>query len=90
MIFRIKSAKKPYCRNDDELYNSLISEYPILKKYNFRKTENETFGDYLLINIEDLESFLKFQEELKEDIIYKGKFEDEDYPTLVIYDDYVE
>lgn len=70
MVFEIRNAKS--------CFGEVIEEYPILKKYNYKKTKNKE-----IIEINNLEELMKLIKDVENElVISKDK--------ILIYDDYIE
>ena len=67
---------------------SVLDKYPQLKnfKLEFEQTQN---GKAALINIGSLEELHKLMDEVSNDVVI-SLHENDDYPTIIIYDGYLE
>lgn len=70
MIFEI--------RNATSCFGEVIEEYPILQKYNYKKTKNKE-----TVEINSLEELMKLIKDVKNELVIS---KDE----ILIYDDYIE
>lgn len=70
MIFKI--------RNATSCFGEVIEEYPILQKYNYKKTKNKE-----TVEINSLEELMKLIKDVKNELVIS---KDE----ILIYDDYIE
>lgn len=70
MLFKI--------RNATSCFGEVIEEYPILQKYNYKKTKNKE-----TIEINSLEELMKLIKDVKNELVIS---KDE----ILIYDDYIE
>ena len=67
---------------------SVLDKYPQLKnfKLEFEQTQN---GKEVLINIDSLEELHKLMDEVTNDVVI-SLYENDNYPTIIIYDGYLE
>lgn len=67
---------------------SVLDKYPQLKnfKLEFKQTQN---GKAVLINIDSLEELHKLMDEVTNDVVI-SLYENDNYPTIIIYDGYLE
>ena len=67
---------------------SVLDKYPQLKnfKLEFKQTQN---SKEVLINIDSLEELHKLMNEVDNDVVI-SLYENDDYPTIIIYDGYLE
>ena len=67
---------------------SVLDKYPQLKnfKLEFEQTQN---GKAVLINIDSLEELHKIMNEVDNDVVI-SLYENDNYPTIIIYDGYLE
>lgn len=70
MLFEIRSATS--------FFGEVIEEYPILQKYNYKKTKNKE-----TVEINSLEELMKLIKDVKNELVIS---KDE----ILIYDDYIE
>ena len=67
---------------------SVLDKYPQLKnfKLEFEQTQNDKA---VLINIDSLEELHKLMDEVTNDVVI-SLYENDNYPTIIIYDGYLE
>ena len=67
---------------------SVLDKYPYLKnfKLEFEQTQN---GKEVLINVDSLEELHKLMNEVDNDVVI-SLYENDNYPTIIIYDGYLE
>ena len=67
---------------------SVLDKYPQLKNFTleFEQTQN---GKAVLINVDSLEELHKLMDEVSNDIVI-SLYENDNYPTIIIYDGYLE
>ena len=67
---------------------TVLDKYPQLKnfKLEFKQTQN---GKAVLINIDSLEELHKIMNEVDNDVVI-SLYENDNYPTIIIYDGYLE
>ena len=67
---------------------SVLDKYPHLKnfKLEFEQTQN---GKEVLINVDSLEELHKLMNEVDNDVVI-SLYENDNYPTIIIYDGYLE
>ena len=67
---------------------SVLDKYPQLKnfKLEFKQTQN---SKEVLINIDSLEELHKLMNEVDNDVVI-SLYENDNYPTIIIYDGYLE
>ena len=67
---------------------SVLDKYPQLKnfKLEFKQTQN---GKEVLINVDSLEELHKLMNEVDNDVVI-SLYENDNYPTIIIYDGHLE
>ena len=67
---------------------SVLDKYPQLKnfKLEFKQTQNDKT---VLINVDSLEELHKLMNEVDNDVVI-SLYENDNYPTIIIYDGYLE
>ena len=68
---------------------SVLDKYPQLKNFNleFKQLRNGKLVE--LINIDSLEELHKLMDEVSNDVVI-SLYENDNYPTIIIYDGYLE
>ena len=67
---------------------SVLDKYPQLKNFNleFKQTQNDKT---VLINVDSLEELHRLMNEVDNDVVI-SLYENDNYPTIIIYDGYLE
>ena len=67
---------------------SVLDKYPQLKNFKLELTQTQN-GKEVLINIDSLEELHELMDEVTNDVVI-SLYENDDYPTIIIYDGYLE